>query len=77
MRAMLYIQEVHMEPCQSFLMKSSPLCIGLNNGDGDNSLGHCIAGAVLNGSNGTFFAIPAVLGNLPWTGLYAFIRRKG
>lgn len=55
------------------IMNSTSLCIGLRNGDGTNSLAHCVAGTILNG---TVFAVCALLGNVPGAVLCAFFYKK-
>ena len=43
------------------IMNLTSLCVGLENGDGFNALGDCIAGTILNG---VMFLVCAVFGHL-------------
>lgn len=55
------------------VMNFTSLCIGLDNGDGNNSTAHCAAGTILNG---IVFAVVALLGNLPAAAIYSYINRR-
>ncbi len=55
------------------MMNFTSLCIGLENGDGENSTAHCMVGTILNG---IVFAVFAFLGNLPGAAIYGYLKKR-